>query len=255
MQRYFLLFSYAVVLYCLNERCTCAQIKSTAVDSVVQHGDTQVTRYRVGASVTAKRGAVRDVLAIVAVPLACPEQEVELIDEDISNYVDSHDYRLLQRSELLGNGARQMLIRIPHLPNKAEAHAILTFEVRTRIILPPEETSELVIPKKPPRELKRYLGKSPFIETKHSKFKKLTKKIFAKLEGESTQGEDASVETTGELASAGGPETPEDAPPPSIPPPPPASPPASPTGSVSKPSTNTSKTPSNTKNKTTNLPW
>ncbi len=193
MQRPFLSLSYAVVLFCMSESCALAQIKSTATDTIVRYGDTQVTRYRVGVSVTAKRGAVRDVLAIVAVPLACPEQEVELIDEDISGEVDSYEYRFLQ-----GNGARQMLVRIPRLPNKVEAHAILTFEVRTRIILPPEETAELVIPKNLPRELRRFLGKSPFIETKHSKFRKLTKQIFATLE------------EPGELASADGTAPPEE---------------------------------------------
>lgn len=153
-----------------------AQIKSASDPSVLRYGDIQVTRYRVGASVTAKRGAVRDVLATVAVPLTCAEQEVTLVDEDITNNA-VHDYRLLH-----GGGARQMLVRIPHLPNKAEAHAILTFEVRTKIILPPEETSQLTIPKKPPKDIKRYLGKSPFIETNHSKLKKLSRQIFADLE-------------------------------------------------------------------------
>ncbi len=204
MLRHLLVLSFAVVFHCLGEGCAYAQIKADATDSLVRFGDTQVTRYRISLTVTAKRGAVRKVFATMAVPISCPEQEVELIDEDISDYVRSHDYRLLK-----GGEARQMLIRVPQLPNKAKAHVILTFEVRTRVILPPEETSELVIPKKPPRELKLYLGKSPFIETKHPKFKKLTKQIFAKLEekGEGKgdeKGEDASDATSGELASAGG---------------------------------------------------
>jgi len=164
-----------------------AQIKSEATDSLVRYGDTQVARYRVGAEVTARRGAVRDVLAIVAVPLSCPEQEVTLVEEDISDYVRSHEYRMLA-----GDGARQMMIRVPRLPNKAEAHAILTFEVRTRTILPPGDTSSLVIPKKPPRELKRYLGKSPYIETNNSKFKRLAREIFAQLEQPSADPADES---------------------------------------------------------------
>ena len=182
----FALSCIIVLAYC-GENCVYAQIKAAAEGTFVRYGETQVTNYQVGASVTAKRGAVRDVLAIVAVPLSCPEQEVELVEEDISDYVRSHDYRLLS-----GGGARQMLIRVPQLPNKAEAHAILTFEVRTRVILPPADTSELVIPKKPSHALKRYLGKSPFIETKHSKFKKLIKLILGELE---SPAEDASGET------------------------------------------------------------
>jgi len=201
MLRRLLLLTCIAIVWSGSQRCVCAQIKTTTDDSVVRYGDIQVTRFRVGASITAKRGAVRDVLAIVAVPLSCPEQEVELLEEDISDYVRSHDYRLLA-----GDGARQMLIRIPQLPNQAEAHAILTFEVRTRVILPPETTDELTIPKKPSRQLRRYLGKSPFIETNHSKFKKLAKQIFAKLEApdEASDKDESneSDETSGEIASA-----------------------------------------------------
>lgn len=177
-----------------------AQIKVDDNGSMVRYGDAQVARYRVGAEIEAKRGAVRDILAIVAVPLACPEQEVTLVEEDISDYVRSHNFRFLA-----GGGARQMLIKVPRLPNKAEAHAILTFEVRTRTILPPEDTSELVFPKKPPRELKRYLGKSPFIETNHSKIKRLARKILADLEQPT---EDSTESHPGESASADGPQPP-----------------------------------------------
>jgi len=199
-----------VVLFLLFEgTCAQAQIKAVDAESFVRFGETQVTRYQIRLSVSANRGAVRDVFATMAVPIACPEQEVELLEEDISDYVRSHDYRFLQ-----GGEARQMLVRMPRLPNKAEAHVFLTFEVRTRVILPPEETSEFVIPTKLPRELKRYLGKSPYIETRHSKFKKLAKKIFTTLEH---PREDASDPTSGELASAGG-APPKDSPP-QLPPP------------------------------------
>ncbi len=195
MRHPLLTLSCVFALTYFGENCAYAQIKADATDSAELFGETLVTRYRISLSVTAKRGAVRDVYATMAVPLACPEQTVELIEEDLSDYVRSHKYRLLK-----GGGARQLLIRVPRLPNNTEAHAILTFEVRTRVILPPEETSQFVIPEKPPKEFKRYLGKSPYIQTRHSKFKKLTKQIFAKLE---EQGEDASEPTSGELASAG----------------------------------------------------
>jgi len=210
MRRHLTALFCLAVLFCPGGNYAYAQIKDATTDSSLRFGDTQVTRYRISLSVTAKQGAVRGVFATMAVPISCPEQEVELIEDDISDYVRSHDYRFLQ-----GGGARQMLIRIPQLPNRAEAHAILTFEVRTRVILPPKETSELTIPKKPPRELKLYLGKSPFIETRHSKFKKLAKQIFEKLENSQTEpSEDASdaALTSGELASAGGQQTPQKTP-------------------------------------------
>lgn len=189
MRRKLILFFCCTCLFGCIQSASHAQIKAVNEDSLLRFGDVQLTRYRVGATITASRGAVRDVLATVAVPLTCPEQEVQLVEEDISTHVRTHDYRILP-----GDGAKQMIIRVPQLPNKAEARAVLTFEVRTRTILPPEDTSQLVIPKKVPKELRRYLGKSPMIETKASKIKKLSREIFAKLE----RGEDETDESSTE---------------------------------------------------------
>jgi hypothetical protein len=54
------------------------------------------------------------------VPLGCPEQEVTLVDEEISPEVDRVAYRMLQ------GGARQMVISVPFLRNGATARAVLT---------------------------------------------------------------------------------------------------------------------------------
>jgi len=160
--------------------CLCgtsqAQIKEAVSNSVIRYGATQISSFQVGVTARAKRGDVYGILAIVAVPLVCAEQAVELVEEDITSQVADLTYRPL------GTGARQMIVRIPFLAKGEKAHVLLTFDVRNRIILEPEETSNLKIPVKPDRQLKRYLGKSPFIQTKHSKFKKIGKEIQEQLE-------------------------------------------------------------------------
>ena len=140
-----------------------AQIKSD-IDPYRRHGSTQVSEYRVGASITATQGAIRNVVAMVAVPLECDEQAVQVAAEDVTSHCKEVQYRLLREG-----GARQLLISIPYLPAGEEAHALITFEVRTSTILPPADTSDLRIPVKPDRALKRYLGRSPYIETNHGK--------------------------------------------------------------------------------------
>jgi len=155
-----------------------AQIKANNDDSVIRYGATQVSRFQVGVVARAKRGAAYGIFAIVAVPLTCDEQAVELEEEDISSQVSGFTYRSI------GTGARQMLVKIPFLAQGEEAHALLTFEIRNRIILEPKQTAGLMIPVKPDRQLKRYLGKSPFIQTKHGKFKKICQKIEKQLEAE-----------------------------------------------------------------------
>ena len=156
---------------------TQAQIKTAEETPYLRFGETIVTRYQVGATVKARNGPVQDLLAMVAIPFTCPEQEVEIVEQDVTPQVDKVDYRPL--GAFAEGGARQMLITIPYLPGGEEARAIVTFEVRTRTILPPEETDSLAIPTKPDRELKRFLGKSPFIETNHAKIKKTLREIEA----------------------------------------------------------------------------
>lgn len=150
-----------------------AQIKETAADTVVRYGPPESSRYRVGVSIKSRKGATRNILAMVAVPFTCAEQDVEIVEEDVTTQVDQLRYRILD------GGARQMLVSIGYLPAGEEAHALVTFEVRTRPILPPEDTSGLHIPIKPDRQLKRFLGRSPYIETNHSKIKKALREIFA----------------------------------------------------------------------------
>jgi hypothetical protein len=146
-----------------------------------RYGEPQVRRYRVGASIHAKKGAVQKIRAMVAVPYACEQQQVEIIDEDISEQIDDLDYR-----ELRGGGVRQMLISIDHLPAKEEAHAIITYEVQTRPILPPLETDDLRIPQKASRELKQFLGKSPYIEVGHRKIRAAVKEALENLDETAT---------------------------------------------------------------------
>ena len=124
-------------------------------------GDTFVTNYRVGATISATRGPVQNIKAMVAIPFECAEQKVKIVEEDITQHCDQVEYRMLREG-----GAKQLLISIPFLPAGEEARAIVTFEVQTSTLLPPEDTSDLVIPVRPNKKLKRYLGRSPYIETK-----------------------------------------------------------------------------------------
>ena len=156
-----------------------AQIKAAVQSPYLRFGETTVTKYRVGTTIDARNGPVQQILAMVAIPFNCPEQDVQLVQEDISRHVDQVDYRSL--GAFAGGGAQQMLISIPRLPGREEARAILTFEVHTRTILPPEDPSSLKIPTKPSRELKRFLKRSPFIEIKHTKIKRALRAIEADL--------------------------------------------------------------------------
>jgi hypothetical protein len=177
-------------------------------------------RFRVGAILTAKRGACRDVLGMVAVPIECDEQRVRIVEEDFSPGVTA-TFR-----DLAGGNARQMVFTLPFIEGGAEARAILTYEVTTRTTPPPSEAeaAALKIPERVPRGLRGYVGPSPFIESKHPKIKKLAREIqkdfaesqpeandFQRLEAvydyvmeniEYIEGPDTSAVTTLEAGSA-----------------------------------------------------
>jgi hypothetical protein len=147
-----------------------------AASSSTHLGKQTKVRFRVGAEITATRGACRNIVAMVTVPLECPEQQVTIVSEDFSPEVHDVTYRPLPGGEV-----RQMLISIPRLADGATAHAIVTAEVTTSTVLPPEKTDELKIPKKIPSKLKIYTIGSPYIETNHQRIHALSKELLAEI--------------------------------------------------------------------------
>jgi len=155
-----------------------AAADDAASDSTApRYGEPQTIRFRVGAEITARNGACRGIVAMVSVPLDCAEQKVTIVSEDFSPEVAEVTYRPVPGGEV-----RQMLISVPRLNNGVTAHAILTVEVATRTVLPPEKTDELKIPEKLPRHLKMYTLASPYIETNHQRIKALSKEVMKDIE-------------------------------------------------------------------------
>ncbi|MEM6331403.1 MAG: transglutaminase-like domain-containing protein [Planctomycetota bacterium] len=151
-------------------------LPSTPAGEAGPQGKAVTGRFRVGAVIKASRGACRDVQAMVAVPLECDEQTVKIVDEEFSGDVARVSYR-----DVPGGEARQMLIRIPYLPAKAQARAVVTFETTTNVILPPDDatTSSLKIPRRAPKHLRRFVSVSPFIEAKDRRIRKIARQQFA----------------------------------------------------------------------------
>lgn len=75
----------------------------------LQFGPPDTVRMRVGAEVTASRGACRNVTLMVAAPLDCPEQQVKIIAEDIAGDAQV-DYR-----PVTGGEVNQMVITVSTL--------------------------------------------------------------------------------------------------------------------------------------------
>ncbi len=134
-------------------------------------------RWKVGLTITATNGPVMGVFGTVPVPTDWPEQTVQVVDEDISHHVQRVRYRTLD------NGVKQMLVRIPRLNRGDTASALVTFEVTKHSTLPPLDTDQLVVPKKMPREIRKYLGTSPYIEVRDRRIRSLAKELNVDQQG------------------------------------------------------------------------
>ena len=140
-------------------------------------GDVRTQRYRVGVVVTAVGGRCRGIVATLPVPAEWPEQRVRVVEEDVTPGIRGPSYRML------GGGVRQMIVEIPEIASGQEARAVVTFELDRSALVPPAETAGLRIPEKPSRDLREFLGPSPYIESRHGKIVRLAKEAAADLDG------------------------------------------------------------------------
>lgn len=145
--------------------------------------DEDVQRWQVGVEVQAL-SECRNIYATAPVPTDWPEQRVEVIEEDLSPEVRDLKYRVLD------NGVRQMMVFIPRLAQGKTAHALVTVEVRRKRILGPENNKLLEKPTKMPRDIKKFLGASPYIETRNADIRKLARQLVSELPENTTAWEE-----------------------------------------------------------------
>jgi hypothetical protein len=127
-------------------------------------------------------GACTGIVATVPVPRPWPEQQVKIVDKDVSRHARLLPYRTLS------GGVTQMRISIPRLAAGETAKALITLEITKSSIAGPTKTDGLTIPAQPSHELRQYLGSSPSIETSHRRIKGLAEEV---VQGKSSAWEKA----------------------------------------------------------------
>lgn len=139
----------------------------------VTFGQEKIYHYKAGVRIKAA-GPCEGVFGTMPIPVSWPEQEVSILQEDLSPQVE---VKWLNVSPTVTH----MQVTAPSLAAGEEAYAIVTFQVVVREQLPPTATEQYVIPKKPPRSIKMYLAKSPLIEVNHSKIKQTLQTVLDEL--------------------------------------------------------------------------
>ena len=120
-----------------------------------------------------------NVLATFAVPKNWPEQKVTVTDHMLSPLVSAWDTR-----ELPG-GVKQVVMQMARVPAGRDIElASFTFEIERSRILPPTVTDDLKIPKRPSRDLRMFMGNSPFIDASNGRVKAASREL-AKMDAAS----------------------------------------------------------------------
>ncbi len=104
------------------------------------------------------------------IPVAWPEQKVKILSTDVSPG-SRYDLRTIPYS-----GA-QMVLDTPSIPLQGELQAIVTVQIEKSFIKAPADTSTLVVPKKKGKELRPFMGESPFIAVDDRMIKKAVSEV------------------------------------------------------------------------------
>lgn len=126
-------------------------------------------KWEFGISVRAGSGPCSGILGTFPVPGEWPEQSVKIASENITPTV-RHKTRNL-------DGLTQVVLEITTVSAGNEAECFITYEIVKRLQKPPLDAKVLVIPKDPPREVKRWLNSSPLIESTNSKVRSLAREL------------------------------------------------------------------------------
>jgi hypothetical protein len=170
VRRFIVSLAVAVVAFCGQEAF--AQFDQQPSGKGPRLGEAKRTqKSQVGMIISAVGGPCRGLYGTIPFPIAWPEQEVRVVDEEISPAVKRVRYRMIDGT------VKQMLVEIPYLRSGAVAKALITLEIVKKPILPPEDTSIYKLPQRVPRDMRKYLGPSPYIESRHRDIRELAEKL------------------------------------------------------------------------------
>ena len=127
---------------------------------------------QIGVRVQAGDGNMMNTVAMTVFPTPWPEQTVEVVEVDVPPPI-RHGFRDLP------GGNRQLLFQSQLIPAGAAVDATLRVRIVKKHIVGPEDTTQLIVPRRLPRDVRNYLLKSPFIDSTSGEIKKIVREIEA----------------------------------------------------------------------------
>lgn len=138
-------------------------------------------RYRAGVVVKMGAGSCRSLFGTMPIPSNWPEQQVEIVDQEITPNAEVSYVEL--------DGAYHMQVRGRNLAPGDELKAILELDVTRYELTTPEAPLELAAPRRAGRELKPYLGTSPFIEVSNGRVRSAAREAIGDEKSQWRQAE------------------------------------------------------------------
>lgn len=169
-----------LLLACCSASAAVAQTTSSSVAvpaGGARLGEPLTIIYQVGVIIEADRGPCRGLKGTVPIPIEWPEQQVQIVKEDIAPEAQV-TYRDVDGT------VRQMVIEVPYIEAGTVVQALVDVEITRHAQLPPEDTSVYVMPnlRKLPMNVRQYLGTSPFIESTHRSITMQARQLVADTE-------------------------------------------------------------------------
>jgi len=141
-----------------------------------QLGKSETHKWEFGVIITAAGGPSANLHGTAPIPQDWPEQQAKIVGEEVTPNVRRHTYRTIE-------GVKQLVFEVPQLAAGEKATCLITLEVTRSELVAPSDPSKLVIPKEIPKEVRKFLGPSPLIESGNSKVKAQAKTLTAGKEG------------------------------------------------------------------------
>ncbi len=139
----------------------------------------ETLEYEFGVEVQAGPLACRGLVLALPVPMDWPEEQtVKILQKQVQGPLRRERFRTLDR------GVRQWVLQVGTLPAGGQFRARLVVQIHRRRRPLPEDVHQWKRPARPTRHLRRYLGKSPQIETTHPRIKSLSRKLAVEADSD-----------------------------------------------------------------------
>ncbi|MEZ6134728.1 MAG: transglutaminase domain-containing protein [Pirellulaceae bacterium] len=125
---------------------------------------------QVGVQIVAGDGNMLNTIAMTVFPTDWPEQTVEVVEVNVPPAL-RYSFRDLPHNN------RQLLFESQMIPGGSRQLATIKVRIEKKHIVGPEDTTAFVIPRRTSRDIRNFLGNSPYIEADAGEIRKIVREV------------------------------------------------------------------------------